>query len=271
MKRTLLAFFVISAFQQVCSEPLPAEVEAKLLHLIDQYAIQGGHSAPDSGIFLNYAATNKISQNDVYDVVEHYADDRYEKIKAETVESAQARQNVHNFHQILVFIGKTRDQRWIPFIRKVYALPDKNIRTSVVLAYIDLMGADSIEFVEKGVSNQDFETRSHSIIYRKMQSQLKTASSEGREKILRFFLRRMENATGASDQEDIDRVLTDNFSEYRTSVQHKKYAERFLKSDFEFARKRGKEILQEVEKVPVEQRKDLSNLLQKPADEVKAQ
>ena len=104
-----------------------------------------------------------------------------------------------------------------------------------------------------------------------MQAQLKTASSEGRKKILGFFLRRMENTAGTSRRKEIDEILANNFPEYGTSIQRKEYADWFLKSDFEFARKYGQNILREIEKIPAAQRKDLSELLRKPADEAKGE
>lgn len=170
-----------------------------------------------------------------------------------------------------IFMEETGEKGWVPFLEKKYQSVDRFTRVNILLAYIGLVRADSVGFVEKAITEEDVETRAYRSIYRKIAGQMKTANNEGREKILGFFLRRIETVSDDSERNLLDQILEAGLPEYRASTQRKRYADRFMKSEHEFARQRGKDILQEIEKVPTSQRKDLSELLRKPADERKSE
>lgn len=234
--------------------------------VVDFYARVEDRSRISGDRIDNFAKSNSISRKQVYEAVKSrikYAHDIFKKTDSKDERSYRWKYMSY----LIAYAGNTRDPEWIPFFEEFYVDAPKSIRTQILRAYIWTDVGKGLDFTEKAFDCDEIDHRDYLDIWTRLQRQYTYASKHDQKIIVSFLLRRMEKATRANDVEDIDKALTTHVPEYRTSMQRKKYVEKFLKSGNDYTANLGRKIAEEIEKTPPAKRADLSELLKKPKNE----
>lgn len=263
MRRSILVVSVLIGWK-VFSQGVSPEHIQQLERLMSFYGgVMDGELARIESVF-EYASANNIPTNEVNKVALMIATQMQLDLEA-------GGGSALCMARMTEYMGWRPDVMFLPFLEKACLSTNRFVRRDALVGYIGVKKADSVEFVETRLSTGEYSVFDKRAVYRQMAEQIRFCDEKGKKKIIGFMLRQTQTIEDSYLRDNLEQILLPNLPEYRHSIQREHFARRLQNSTNDLVRGRAEQIINEIKKVPVLQRKDLSDLLRKPADETKGE
>ena len=160
-------------------------------------------------------------------------------------------------------LGEIGEPRSADVLRKAALSSDEIIRISAVSAYLELAREDCLPFAEEVVTKKDiFNSFERYLLYQELIPYAKRSETQSldkkRNRVRKFLVKAIEMESEGISAKKLDEVLLLVLpSSYKSSVQRHKLAMRFKGGSGPSSSKYFAGVVDEIERVPVQDRKDI--------------